>query len=184
MWRIQSEQTDSRSAKTFHLAAFDTNWNLIDDIALTNHTVQEQINAIHPFLAMKDKRLYVSYSENASGGGVETLQAYVKVFEITEPATVVERTPRNQPITSFLRQNYPNPFNSTTTISYDLFTNSLVTLTIYDVFGRQIEILLNKRETAGVHSVRFDASGLPGGVYFYRLQAGMYHDTNKLLLVK
>ena len=65
-----------------HLAAFDTSWNLIDDIALTSHTLQEQTSSIHPWLVLRNNRLYVSYSENAPAGGIETLQAYVKVYQL------------------------------------------------------------------------------------------------------
>ncbi len=83
-----------------------------------------------------------------------------------------------------LRQNYPNPFNPTTTIGYELSANSFVTLKVYDVLGRQVAILINEREDAGSHSLRFDASKLPSGVYFYRLQAGSSTATKKLLLLK
>ncbi len=65
-----------------HLAAFNMNWNLIEDIALTNFTLQDQTSSIHPWLALKDNRLYVSYSQNDPAGGIETLQAYVKVYEL------------------------------------------------------------------------------------------------------
>lgn len=83
-----------------------------------------------------------------------------------------------------LDQNYPNPFNPTTVISYQLPTNCLVMLMVYDVLGREVETLVNEREDVGSHSVTFDASKLPSGVYFYRLQAGTYNDTKKLLLLK
>ena len=69
------------------LAAFDTGWNVVDDIALTSHTLQEQTSAIHPWLEMKDNRLYVTYCENTAGGGVETLQASVKVFDLSTSFT-------------------------------------------------------------------------------------------------
>ncbi len=83
-----------------------------------------------------------------------------------------------------LQQNYPNPFNPSTVISYQLPTNELVVLKVFDVLGREVETLVNQRQTAGNHSVRFNAANLPSGVYFYRLQAGTYRDTKKLLLLK
>lgn len=70
-----------------HLAAFDTSWNLVDDIPLTSFTLQDQTNSIHPWLVLKDNRLYVSYSQNAPAGGIETLQAYVKVFDLSTTFT-------------------------------------------------------------------------------------------------
>jgi hypothetical protein len=83
-----------------------------------------------------------------------------------------------------LFQNYPNPFNPTTTISYELSANSFVSLKVYDVLGREVTTLVAKTQTAGNHSVTLDASNLPSGVYLYRLQAGIYSNTKKLLLLK
>ncbi len=83
-----------------------------------------------------------------------------------------------------LYQNYPNPFNPTTVISYNVPYRSKVVLKLFDVLGRQVKILVNESANAGEHSVRFDGNDLPSGVYFYRLEAGAYHDTRKLLLLK
>ena len=83
-----------------------------------------------------------------------------------------------------LYQNYPNPFNPTTTINYDVPKSSRVTLVIYDVLGRQVEELANGEKTPGRYQVTFYASGLTSGVYLCRLEAGTYHDTKKLLLLK
>ncbi len=83
-----------------------------------------------------------------------------------------------------LLQNYPNPFNPTTLIRYRLPKNSAVTLEVYDVLGRLVRTLVNERQTFGEHSVTFDAANLPSGVYFYRILAGAYTDTKKLLLLK
>ena len=74
----------SSFAENVHLAAFDTSWNLVDDIALTSFTLQDQTSSIHPWLVLKDNRLYVSYSQNAPAGGIETLQAHVAVCELTQ----------------------------------------------------------------------------------------------------
>ena len=83
-----------------------------------------------------------------------------------------------------LQQNYPNPFNPTTVIRYKLPINSLVTIKVYDVLGREVQTLVNQHQNAGDHSVTLNARNLSSGEYFYRLQAGTYHDTKKLLLLK
>jgi hypothetical protein len=83
-----------------------------------------------------------------------------------------------------LDQNYPNPFNPTTTIKFGLPTTSQVNLTVYDVLGRKVLVLVNERKNAGVHEVRFDGSNLASGVYLYRLQAGSFVETKKMLVVK
>lgn len=88
------------------------------------------------------------------------------------------------PLSFVLYQNYPNPFNPSTVISYRLPANTVVTLKVFDVLGRDVATLVHRRQRAGIHYVHFNASDLPSGVYFYRLQAGNYIDTKKLLLLK
>jgi hypothetical protein len=95
-------------------------------------------------------------------------------------------TPHDPPIpaTFALRQNYPNPFNPITTIRYQLPVQSHVTLKIFDVLGREVAMLVNDVEGPGYISVKFDASGLPSGVYYYRLQADNFIEARKLLLLR
>ncbi len=83
-----------------------------------------------------------------------------------------------------LAQNYPNPFNPSTTIKYELPKSSEVKLSVYDLLGREVSVLVNEKKDAGVHEVRFDGSGLSSGVYFYRMQAGDFVATKGLLLVR
>ncbi|MFQ3598315.1 MAG: S8 family serine peptidase [Chloroherpetonaceae bacterium] len=83
-----------------------------------------------------------------------------------------------------LMQNYPNPFNPATTITYQLAAFSDVKLEVFDVLGRKVATLVNARQTAGAHSVNFNASAFASGVYFYRLQAGSFVETKKMMLVK
>jgi hypothetical protein len=83
-----------------------------------------------------------------------------------------------------LEQNYPNPFNPSTTIEYELPGASEVRLSVYDMLGREISILVHERREAGVHEVKFDGLNLASGVYFYRLQAGTFLDTKRFVLLK
>jgi len=83
-----------------------------------------------------------------------------------------------------LDQNYPNPFNPSTAIRYGLPHKSAVQLAIFNTLGQQVATVVQGEQEAGFHEVRFDASGLAGGVYFYRLQAGTYVETRKLLLLR
>ena len=83
-----------------------------------------------------------------------------------------------------LEQNYPNPFNPATTIKYDLPSKSFVSLKIYDVLGTEVASLVNEEEGEGEHSVSFNANELSSGVYFYRLAAGNFNETKKMLLTK
>ncbi len=83
-----------------------------------------------------------------------------------------------------LFQNYPDPFNPSTIISYRIPENTLVILKLYDVLGRELQTIVNRRESSGVHFVTFNAHNLPSGVYFYRLQAGSFTQTKKFLLLR
>ena len=83
-----------------------------------------------------------------------------------------------------LSQNYPNPFNPSTTIAFDLPKSSDVTLKIFNILGEEVTILVSNRLSAGSYSYEWDASNLASGVYLYRLQAGDYVKTRKMVLMR
>jgi len=88
------------------------------------------------------------------------------------------------PATFVLEQNYPNPFNPVTTINYSLPLKAQVELVVYNTLGEQLKQLVNSVKEAGSYSVQLNASGLPSGIYFYKLQAGDYIKTKKMILMK
>ncbi len=81
-----------------------------------------------------------------------------------------------------LEQNYPNPFNPSTTIKYNLDKSCVVILKIYNLFGKELETLVNEFQTAGEHQITWQPKGLPSGIYFARLQTGVQMETMKLVL--
>jgi hypothetical protein len=83
-----------------------------------------------------------------------------------------------------LAQNYPNPFNPTTNISFVIPQANEVRLQIFDMLGRNVGTLLNEQKAAGSHTVRFDGSNLSSGMYIYRIEAGSFTQTRKLMLIK
>ena len=83
-----------------------------------------------------------------------------------------------------LKQNYPNPFNSYTSIEYELFRDRHITLTIYDLSGNQIEILVNEEQGSNDYSINWNAKGLGTGIYFYKIQTKNFSNTKKMMLVK
>jgi len=98
----------------------------------------------------------------------------------------VEATVLGQPLPQefALHQNYPNPFNATTALSYQLSANSYVNLKVYDSAGRLVGTLVDGWRSAGTHELTFDASNLPSGMYVYRLQAGDWMESGKMILLK
>lgn len=83
-----------------------------------------------------------------------------------------------------LDQNYPNPFNPTTTISYQLPEASTVTLTVFNIAGQQVALLIDGQVSAGFHTVQWDASNMASGMYFYQLKAGSFTDMKRMVVLK
>jgi len=92
------------------------------------------------------------------------------------------------PNTFMLSQNYPNPFNPTTTINYELPVKGRVTLELFDILGRRVATLIDTEQPEGYYQYRFNAAetanGLASGVYIYRLRAGSFNATKKMVLLK
>lgn len=83
-----------------------------------------------------------------------------------------------------LAQNFPNPFNPVTTIQFNIPTSSNVKLTVYDAVGKEVSVLLGENLAAGVHSAIWDGANFSSGVYYYRIEAGQYSETRKMILMK
>jgi len=90
----------------------------------------------------------------------------------------------NVPKEYALQQNFPNPFNPTTTISYQLPKSSFVKISIYDISGRLVEILINEQKNAGYYSVTWNAEDMSSGIYIYKINAGEFNSVKKCLIVK
>ncbi len=103
---------------------------------------------------------------------------------LSQMVTSVNQAPTGLPEKFALYQNYPNPFNPTTEISYQLSAVSNVTLKIHDILGREVTALVNEKQEPGSYSMTFDGSRLASGLYFYRLVAGNYSATKRLVLMK
>ena len=100
----------------------------------------------------------------------------------------------NVPTQYFLEQNFPNPFNPTTVINYQVPTTNHVSLTVSDVLGREVAVLVNEEQSSGKHSITFSAKGgsasggngssLSSGLYFYQLRTGSIIETKRMVLMK
>ena len=101
-----------------------------------------------------------------------------------DPSNGIEENSIQIPVQANLLQNYPNPFNPTTTLEYQIPKSSFVTLKIYDVMGKEVVTLVKGKKSPGTYSTTFDASHLSSGAYFYRIEAGSFVDTKRMLLIK
>jgi hypothetical protein len=128
---------------------------------------------------------YYSYIDMNPPGGIYKYRikqidydGSYKYFELNESIEI------GLPEVFSLQQNYPNPFNPITVISYQPSAFSNVKLTVFDILGGEVTTLVNEEKEPGTYEVKFDASGLSSGIYFYRLQAGSFIETKKMVLMR
>jgi hypothetical protein len=115
---------------------------------------------------------------------VDELGSTFATHTVVNAITSVGPPAAEAPLVYSLAQNYPNPFNPVTSIQYSVASRSAVTLTIYNALGQIVSTLVNDVQDPGPHVVKFDGSNLASGVYFYRLRAGGFVATKRLLLLK
>ena len=166
-----------------HLAAFNRNWDLLDDEAVTDYSVSDSLFTGRPWVLLHGNRLYVSYDVVPLPEDLSRIEAFVSVYEIPQviPSVVQpEKTFKN----ILLGQNYPNPCNSLTEIPFLLSIMEMVTLKVYDIQGREVTVLVNEVKHPGQYTVIFDTKELQSGVYFYQLITRGYIHTRKCMVVK
>jgi len=130
-----------------------------------------------------DEELHLAWefegsSTNISKWGIDNIHVSGEEVE-TSGETV-----RELPASYGMDQNYPNPFNPATSIRYELPENAHVTLKVYDMTGQWVATLVDGQRQAGRHTARFDARDLASGLYLYRMQAGDFSETRKLMLIR
>ncbi len=180
---------------------YNINWTQIND-TLKIHSVQTTSTSVTPLFKMSlEFKLHFA-------GGDTTIKIYQnsneQLFEIYFPPTVTEISvdPNNWVIDNstiihtgidydefviesfYLYQNYPNPFNPSTTIKFNIPDRTFVSLKVFDVLGNEIISLIDQVKEPEHYEVKFNASALPSGVYFYQIQANSFIDTKKMILLK
>ena len=135
-----------------------------------------------------------SYGQNLGGyfeGKIDDIRVYSRVLTageidslFNEGITSAEEIGNAIPTEFELYQNYPNPFNPATKIKYSIPQKAKVKLTVYDLLGREVAVLLNEEKLRGKYEVSFDAGSLSSGFYFYRIQASAFNFVRKMLLLK
>ena len=126
-----------------------------------------------------------SFVDKNLGTGSYSYKLFQIDFDETRTESeIVNVNINSQPKEYALMQNYPNPFNPTTTIEYSIPENGNVKLKIYNSLGEEVATLVNEYKTVGNLKFNFDASALPSGIYFYRINANNFSSVKKLILLK
>jgi len=110
------------------------------------------------------------------------------LLRTTLPTSIEDKHKRNIALSYSLKQNYPNPFNPSTIIRYEIgylgYEAQHVKLSVYNLLGQTVAVLVNKEQKSGIYEIEFDASNLSGGVYFYTLKTDNYRETQKMILIR
>jgi hypothetical protein len=177
------------TAGHFHNGAQGVAAGVVKSTILTNNTASgtwSSTDATQPFTdallrELIKGRLYLNAHTSANPGG----EIRGQVVGSTGVATRVENTSSTGiPLEYVLGQNYPNPFNPSTTLEFRISSAEFVTLKVFDVLGREVAMLVNEVRPAGVYIVRWNASSLSSGAYFYQLRAGEFVETKKMVFAK
>jgi plastocyanin len=130
----------------------------------------------HVFTATGNNPYYCEPHGGAGGSGMSGVIIVELPVSVADDGSIVNKFELNQ--------NYPNPFNPTTTIKYSIPANGIITLRVFNAIGEEVSMLANEIKEAGTYDVSFNAAQLSSGIYFYRLQAGSFVETKKMILMK
>ncbi len=176
-------------------------WATLEENSLLGFWVERSLNAAGPYLQLNGSykpalgqtgttNVY-SYMDSSAAPGVlyyyrlrqvggDSDISFSRDCQVTTLNSVAESTP----LQFSLEQNYPNPFNPSTAVRYTLARAGVVHLEVFNALGQRVASLVEGAESAGVHEVRFDATNLASGMYLYRISAGSFTATKRMLLVK
>jgi len=151
------------------------NVHIVDDETLLNQVVMDVIGP-----GSDPRQGMVNMGSVLGNQNFEINEHFATFF--FSPVGIDDEVP--VPDVYFLSENYPNPFNPTTNVKYGLPEDAHVTIMLYDILGRQVGTLVNEDQQAGYHQVQFNGDKLASGMYFFRMQAGDFAETKKMMLLK
>lgn len=128
--------------------------------------------------------IYIAFREHVADNQIAGSVLSLDLVRIGNKTIGIENENNNIPAEFSLEQNYPNPFNPVTQITYSVAGSGFVSLKVYDVTGKETATLVNEFKPIGTYTLKFNASELASGMYFYRMFAGDYSETRKMILVK
>jgi hypothetical protein len=193
-----NRQIYGRDSSNYYFEGFGSDYIIETKIKLSDITFGDDA----PFVLVNGTRIPLDFSIHDSDvanvrDGILTLSpinndnswqsprnwTYVWIGDRETPVAV-EDTPTNVPLAYNLGQNYPNPFNPTTKIKYSLRVSGQVKIELFNTIGQKVRTLVDEVKPAGVHTLDVNVSNLPTGIYFYRIHAGDFKQTRKMLLMK
>jgi hypothetical protein len=183
------------------LTSFTANVNTNGEVVLNWETASETNNQMFEIERKAENTGFITIGYVEGAGTTTELQEYSYVDRTADAGKYFYRLKQidfqgtyeysdeievdvNGPLTFALEQNYPNPFNPTTNIKYSVPQSSYVKLAVYNLVGEEVTILVDGFTEAGFYEVTFNASNLPSGAYFYKLQSGSKVEVKKMLLTK
>lgn len=172
------------SSDSDHIMLKDNSGNLVDEVTYSSSGSWTSLpNGNGPTLSLVNPQLDNSLAESWSASGLYGTPGY-----LNDVYTKVEIDNDLIPTEFVLYQNYPNPFNPSTSIQYAISSTQFVTLKVYDLLGKEVATLVNEDQPAGSYEVEFNPAisikHLASGIYFYRLQAGDFVETKKMILLR
>jgi hypothetical protein len=163
-WKQVKIKIDEENFKI--VSKFNDNFSVVEE---------EAIGVLFEFEAGKN------YKESKFESGIAMISEIFSKEYIAKQDLVSDKDKKES---YFDAKNYPNPFNPSTTISYTLQNASAVKLTVYDRIGREVKVLVDEGQSAGTHTVEFNAADLPSGIYFYRIKTAEKTEVRKMILAK
>ena len=176
---VYSQSADNDGADTQATIPFATVDSLLADLGLEVGESEDFVWTVRVSDGMDTTTVSSSYDP-----ATNTFTPYYQAFTMERGLETSVENPAGVPNRFALEQNYPNPFNPTTQIAFDLPHAAHVQLNVFDMLGRKVATIVNERMTAGSHVRAFNASRLASGMYIYRIDAGSFTSTRKMMLIK
>jgi hypothetical protein len=146
---------------------------------VTNTSDSEQSN---PCIQIGNGMIYTAWTDDRFSSTADNICANILIW--AKPTALSDKELTHIPSSFILSQNYPNPFNPSTKINYTIPFGDFVTILIYDALGKEVDVLVNKYQSAGSYEIEFDGYKLSSGVYIYRFVSLKYKESKKMLLIK
>ncbi|MBK7500345.1 MAG: T9SS type A sorting domain-containing protein [Ignavibacteriales bacterium] len=148
-------------------------------IKVSQSSYADNVNQYYPKVKFYNNQLYYVWWQTNS----QSQKIYARIIDF-DYLVDVQQEPGYFADDYYLKQNYPNPFNPSTKISWQSPVGSWQTLKVYDILGNEVATLVDEYKSAGTYEVEFNAAKYTSGVYFYRLHAGSFVETKKMILLK